>query len=157
MFHTARGLNADEAEELVQRATMETAAIARRAVRRLIDDLRAVEHEVICSGIVLASGRPASSLAQALSSHAAIHTAEGEMYRTALVQASEQHGLQVTGVRARDLYQRGAAILNIPIAELRRRVTELRRDFGPPWGQDQKEAALVAWLALAAAGEVGSS
>jgi hypothetical protein len=29
-------------------------------------------------------------------------------------------------------------------------VAELGRACGPPWAQDQKSAALVAWLALAA-------
>ncbi len=32
---------------------------------------------------------------------------------------------------------------------LRRRLVELGRDAGKPWAQDQKESALVAWLALA--------
>jgi hypothetical protein len=31
---------------------------------------------------------------------------------------------------------------------LQRRVAELGKPIGPPWTQDQKFAALVAWLAL---------
>jgi hypothetical protein len=32
---------------------------------------------------------------------------------------------------------------------LRRWIDELRREVGPPWAQDQKLAALAAWIALA--------
>jgi hypothetical protein len=57
----------------------------------------------------------------------------------------------VTGVPERDLEDRAAATLGLPVPELRRRVAELGRAGGPPWAQDQRSAALVAWLALTAA------
>jgi len=80
-----------------------------------------------------------------------MHAAEGELYRDALVHAGAACGLPVTGVPERDLDDRAAAALRLPVAELRRRVVELGRACGPPWAQDQKSAALVAWVALAAA------
>jgi hypothetical protein len=33
--------------------------------------------------------------------------------------------------------------------EVQKRLLELGRPLGPPWTQDQKYAALVAWMALA--------
>jgi hypothetical protein len=125
----------------------------------VIDELRERGHEVVGCGILLSSGRAATTLAATLASHALIHTAEGELFRDALTHASEHCELRVTGVRERELFARGAAELRVPVDELRRQVTEMGRPIGPPWRQDQKHAALVAWLALAAAPQrkVGSS
>ena len=146
----AEGLDLKKAEEVVRRATEEAQRLARQGLRAVIDDLRARGHDVIGCGIVLGSGRPATTLVATLASHALIHTAEGELFRNVLVEAGEHHDLPVTGVRERELFARGAAELSIPAGELERRVAELGRTIGPPWAQDQKYAALVAWLALAA-------
>ena len=148
-YHAAEGLDLKKAEEVVRRATDDAQRLARQGLRAVIDDLRASGHDVIGCGIVLASGRPATTLAATLASHALIHTAEGELFRKVLVRAGEHHDLPVTGVRERELFARGAAELSIPAGELERRLAELGRAIGPPWAQDQKYAALVAWLALA--------
>ena len=84
-------------------------------------------------------------------SHALIHTAEGELFRKALVNASERYGLPVTGVKERELFDRGTVDLHIPVDKLKRHVAELGRAIGPPWRQDEKLAALAGWVALAAA------
>lgn len=148
-YHAAEGLDLKEAEELLRRCTDRTRLLARRALRTVIDKMRGTGHEVIGCGILLGSGRRATTLAATLASHALIHTAEGELFRDVLVHASEHCDLPVTGVRERDLYDRGAAELRVAADELRRRVTEMGRAIGPPWRQDEKLAALVGWLALA--------
>ena len=150
-YHAAEGMDLKEAAKLVRRCTDEARRLARRAFRAALDDLRERGLDVVGCGILLGSGRPATTLAATLAAHALIHTAEGELFRDALTHASEHCDLAVTGVRERELYARGAAELRIPVEELRRRVTELGRPLGPPWRQDQKHAALVGWLTLAAA------
>ncbi len=151
-YHAAEGLEGKEAEELVRRCAEGARLLARQAIRAVIDALRERGHEVVGCGLLLASGRPRTTLAATLASHALIHTAEGELFREALTHASGHYHLPVTGVRERELYARGAAELCVPVEELERRVTELGRAIGPPWRQDEKYAALVAWLALAVAG-----
>jgi hypothetical protein len=44
----------------------------------------------------------------------------------------------------------GEATLGVARDEGRRWIDELRREVGPPWAEDQKLAALAAWIALAA-------
>jgi hypothetical protein len=149
-FHVAEGLDPGAAEELVERATRTAEALAERAVGGLVDELRSAGHQVAAAGVTLGGGRRLGTLAQILASHAAMHAAEGELYREALVHAAAARGLPVTGVPERDLHDRAAAALRVPVPELRRRVGELGRACGPPWAQDQKAAALVAWVALAA-------
>ena len=117
----------------------------------VVNNLRDKGQDVVGCGILLAAGRPATTLAATLASHALIHSAEGELFRYALIHASEHWSMRVTGVRERELYERGATEFRIAVNELRLRVSEMGRTVGPPWTQDEKQAALVGWLALAAA------
>ncbi len=100
-------------------------------------------------GITLGSGRALPALEKVLASHALIHTAEGEFYRNVVAEAGEHCGLPVLGVKEREIFERAASHLKVDAAELERRVAILGKPIGPPWTQDQKYAALVAWLALA--------
>ena len=59
-------------------------------------------------------------------------------------------GLAVTRVPRRELAVRAAVVLRRTPQQLRRVVDSLGRDLGPPWGVDQKDAALIAWLVLGA-------
>jgi hypothetical protein len=77
-----------------------------------------------------------------------MHGAEGQMYREALMHAGQACGLDVTGVPDRDLFEHAAAVLGLPVWDLRSQVAALGRNCGPPWGHDQKAAAVAAWIAL---------
>ena len=150
-YHAAQKLNLKEAAKLIKRSSEGANRLAKQAVRRAVAALQTKGHDVISGGIVLASGQPLPALAEILASHARIHTAEGELFRSALIHASKQCNLPIAGVRERELFARGAAELQISAGELRQHVTEMGRSVGPPWGQDEKNATLVAWLALRAA------
>ena len=150
-YHAAAALDLKKAEELVRRSADRAKLLARRALGAALDDLKKEGHEVAGCGILLRSGRPLTTLAATLASHALIHTAEGDLFRDALHHASQRCGLTVMGVKERELYARGAAELGLASGELQRHVTELGRPIGPPWRQDEKQAALVGWLVLAAA------
>ena len=147
-FHAAEGLPFKQAEQLIRRCTASTNALAERAVRRVVDDAEGKGYRVTGCGMLTASGRPLPALAAILASHALIHAAEGEMFRQALVRASEGCGLPVTKVRERDLLERATAALRTPAGKLQRRLADLGRPLGPPWTQDQKLATLAALLAL---------
>ena len=88
-------------------------------------------------------------LAAILQSHALIHTAEGEFFREALVQACGHCGLPVTKVKEREVWSRAAASLRLSTASLQELIAELGRPLGPPWRQDEKLASLAGWVALA--------
>jgi hypothetical protein len=147
-YHAAAELGLAEAEGFLQRCAHGARLLAQDALRTVIDELPGRNHKVVGCGILLAAGRPASTLANTLASHALIHAAEGELFRDALVHAVETLGLPVARVRERDLFARGAAEFGLSVDELERRVTAMGRALGPPWRQDEKSAALVGWLAL---------
>jgi len=151
-YHAAQRLSLPRAEQYLGRCIEKTKLLARGRVSAVVDEVREKGYAVVSAGILAASGRPLTTLEATLASHALIHTAEGELFRNALIEACEQLKLAVTKVSERELYARAETQLGLPFGELRRRVAELGRPLGPPWGQDQKHAALVAWLALAVAG-----
>src|SRR2546422_5842261 len=62
-YHAAQKLDLKEAEEVVRRCTETARLLARRAFRAVIDDLRGKGHDVVGCGILLGSGRPATTLA----------------------------------------------------------------------------------------------
>jgi hypothetical protein len=47
------------------------------------------------------------------------------------------------------IWEQGESALGVARDELRHWIDQLRREVGPPWAQDQKLAALAAWIALA--------
>ncbi len=149
-FHAAEGRPFAAAEDLIRRSTDEAVALAERAVREAVAELRAAGHEPVAGGLLLAAGRPLPGLREVLASHALIHAAEGELFRDVLRQASRGCGLRVAEVRERDLDERAGRSLRRSPEDLRRRLAGWGKALGPPWTQDEKRAALVAWLALAA-------
>jgi len=147
-FHAAEPLPFKDAEQLIRRCTKSTNGLAERAVRGVVDDAQGKGYRVAGCGMLTASGRPLPDLAAILASHALIHAAEGEMFRQALIRASEGCGLPVTKVRERELLERAETALRTPAEKLQRRLADLGRPLGPPWTQDEKLATLAALLAL---------
>lgn len=151
-YHAAAELDLGEAEPFIKLCFATSRSIAIRALGTVIERLRKDGYRMAGCGILLSSGRPSADLGGVLRSHAMIHTAEGHFFREALQDACRHHGLAITAVRERELHARASAELGAPQEELQRKVAELGRRLGPPWTQDQKCAALVACLALAAQG-----
>lgn len=148
-FHAAEGQPFPAAEALVRRSIEEAAALAETAVIDALVQVRNAGHEVRTAGLLVAAGRPLPGLREVLASHALIHAAEGELFRDALRQAGLRCGLVVTSVREKELEERATATLDRSQPDLRRQLAAWGKALGPPWTQDEKRAALVAWLALA--------
>ncbi len=151
-YHAASERPDDLAAAAALIARTERAATDRAAsaLRALVEATTAAGARVAAAGVVLGGGRPLPPLAAVLRSHAAVHAAEGELYRRVLVEACAACDLPSRGVPGRDLYAHAAAALDRDEEELRARLAALGRAAGPPWARDEKECALAAWVALAA-------
>jgi hypothetical protein len=147
-YHAAESLELGDAAALLKRCSQSTAQLSLRALRAAIEDLRGIGYRVESCGLTLGSGRALPELKKILASHALLHTAEGEFYRDALAGAGKECGLKVCGVKEKELVERGADHFRITPDELDRRLIALGKPIGAPWTQDQKYAALVAWMAL---------
>src|SRR6266446_10582366 len=148
-YHSAEKMLAGQGREFIEGVRDEARRLAYRAVREL--ESRAQEQGVKLTrcGLLLASGRPLPGLEKILVSHALIHTADGELFREALLHASARCGLRDFRIKEKELLDRAEPVLRLKSAELMGKVTELGRPFGAPWSQDEKFATVAAWLALA--------
>jgi hypothetical protein len=144
-FHAAERLPGMEAEALIGRCRRSTWALARRGLNEIGQG-----REIGACGMLIASGRALPELAAILASHALIHTAEGEFFRDAIAAACRQRRLPIERIRERELFDGCAARLKLSRAEIDERLSDWGKLLGPPWRQDEKFAALAAWLALTA-------
>jgi hypothetical protein len=149
-YHNAAEMKLDAAKRFIATALHSATQQAAERVSALLTELRGQREDVKKGGILLASGRALPELRSILASHALIHAAEGELFRTALIQACQQCAVNLTGTREREIMSVGSKRLNIKEGDLGLRLTEMGRALGRPWRQDEKLATLAAWLALPA-------
>jgi hypothetical protein len=147
-FHTAEKKPLDEARAFVSNALAEARHLATRTVESARGDLQKQGYKLDRCGLLLASGRQLPELAQILRSHALIHTADGELFRNALLDASKSCGLTVFTTKENELLESASRTLQQPYQELMARLGDASSGLGAPWTQDEKFSALVAWLAL---------
>ncbi|HKI10729.1 MAG TPA: hypothetical protein VKA02_01350 [Candidatus Acidoferrum sp.] len=152
-YHTGEKMALAEAREFIAGVREKGRDLAYRGLRDLQVELEARGYQLTRGALLLASGRPLPELEKILSSHALIHTADGELFRECLLHASSRCGLAVVSIRERELLEQAAKALRVKRPSLLRRVTELGRLFGAPWTQDEKFATLAAWLALLPSGK----
>jgi hypothetical protein len=150
-YHAAAGLDLRDAEELVVRSIAAASRHAEGAIESALARRRAQGDEVVACGVLLGSGLPPFSVSEILAVHARMHQAEGELFRAALARAAERAGLELIGVREKQLEATAGEALSLAPPEARGRLDEAGRRAGPPWARDQKDAALCAWIALRSA------
>jgi hypothetical protein len=147
-YHTGEKLPLDEARAFVSRMEKESRRLALHAIRKLKAELQEQGYSLARCGLLLASGRPLPALPQILTSHSLIHSADGELFREALLDASASCDLKAVTIKEREVLDSASRALRVKPADLTRRVAELGHAVGPPWTLDEKLASLVAWLAL---------
>jgi hypothetical protein len=125
VYHAAR-----ETPAFARDMVKESRQVAvRRGTRALRDLLAALEGHRVVAVAVPPPKRELPPLDRILASHSLVHSAEGELFRAALVIAGEKVGVAVVELAA-------SALPALSVA-------------GPPWGKDQRSAAALAWAALA--------
>lgn len=148
LYHVGQGLPLADAERLIRSSRTAFEGAARDAIEKLVAELRAAGCEPAASAVVSGDGRPLPALGAILRSHALVHAAEGELYRSVFARASEACGLPAALVPAKELSPRAARALGIATAQVASTLAALGRSSGRPWARDQKEAALAACIAL---------
>jgi len=148
-YHTAERVPRPEARGVISRIRTEAQGLAYQSIRAVQKNLLTQGYVLKCCGLLLASGRTLPSLPQILESHALIHTADGELFRGALEHASKRCGLEMFTAKEGEVLERSAEAFRVRPDAIKRRLTNLGVGLGPPWTQDEKLAALIAWLSLA--------
>ena len=147
-YHSAAKRPPTEARSFISRVRIDARRLAYQTIRSIQTILREQDYELKSCALLLASGKPLPALPQILSSHPLIHTADGELFREALIHASLRCGFKMFTAKESELLENASHALHLEPDELVRRLTSLGSALGSPWTQDEKFAALVAWLSL---------
>lgn len=144
-YHEVMDLPWEESQQAVRKSARAIAAIARKALGRLIKELQAEGMRVCGAGIVGAKDR---DLARIGNYHIRAHAAEGVLFRRVLDLAADANELKRRTLSDRELDQIAADELGAESAAVKRRLNDLGRTLAPPWRVDEKQAATAAWLVL---------
>jgi hypothetical protein len=144
-YHRARELGIGKAQKYLDREAEAARELAVQALRNAMGDL-GIRRAVAC-GMLMGSGRIPATLEATLASHPAIHTAEGDFFRDAILQAAATCKLAVRRVKEKELFDVAAVQFGMASVELKERMDGLGKVLGRPWRQDEKYAALAGWLA----------
>ena len=131
-YHAAEHLPAAEARRLVQRGIDAARRHAARAMREVVARAEREGHSVSGCAVLTGKPMPAWTVDEILAVHFRMHKAEGVLFRDVLAEAAKT--CKQTCATA------GA---------LEKTIAALGKPAGPPWGKDQKDAALAAMVALA--------
>ncbi len=138
-YHAAEDLAPDAARERVERGIEAARRIALRELRAALARERA--NEVTACALLTGNAMPDWSVEEILAVHFRMHKAEGALFRDALARASKACGLRLVAIPEKQLTQQAGSALV-------KKAATLGKPLGPPWGKDQKDAALAAMVAL---------
>ncbi|HYA62496.1 MAG TPA: hypothetical protein VED66_04790 [Candidatus Sulfotelmatobacter sp.] len=148
-YHYAASLGLTESETYLAKCVAASESLALEAVAEVVRELEGRHIGIAGSAVLLASGRPLSSLSKTLASHALIHTAEGEFFRNAIREACQRLEIRFTAIRERELEELAKTAFGHAASRVQRRISSLGSSIGPPWTKDHKMAALAAAIILA--------
>jgi hypothetical protein len=149
-YHTAERMPRQDGIKFIRGVQSEAKRLATASLRLLQAELAEGGFKIVRSALLLASGRALPELEKILASHALIHSADGELFRDSLRAACGTCEVPVEGIREKELLAPASSkALGVQHATLKRRIAALGKALGPPWSQDEKFAALAAWLTLA--------
>jgi hypothetical protein len=147
-YHAAEPLERPAAREMVQRG-LESAR--RHALQQMQDAITRAEHDgytVDGCAVLMGQPMPEWTVDEILAVHFRMHKAEGVLFRDALARAAKACQQRLVEIPERELQDCAAQVLRTTVATLTKRIDALGKSVGPPWGKDQKEAALAAMVAL---------
>ena len=147
-YHTAEKRSFEAGREFIAQVRTEARGLASRIIRSVSKNLEERGYEIKCCGLLTASGKTLPALPQILASHALIHTADGELFREAVLYACKKCGFKTFTMKEKEVGETAARTLRLSANGLAERLSDLGRTCGSPWTQDEKLAAAAAWLAM---------
>ncbi len=152
VYHQAAEMDLSAAPAFIEDIRRRVGEVLAPAVEALVASLAAQGHGVRQAVVPRGGGRIPDRLEDIVRSHSMQHAAEGEFYRDAVARACEGAGLETRRVIERELFALAADATGLGEAGVKAHLAVLGAELGPPWSEDQRYAALAAWIALAGAG-----
>jgi hypothetical protein len=148
VFHVAAELAASKAQTHIDKCLKASKGASRSALSATLRNVGG-KAKVVAAAIVANNATLPRSLEAILASHMLVHSAEGDFYRRAILEAAKSLDLKGTLVRAKDLPEAASEALSIKSSDLPDRLAQLGRVVGRPWSRDEKDAFCAACVALA--------
>jgi hypothetical protein len=149
-YHAAEDLKPAAARDVVKRGVEAAHRIAIREMRAAVKRERERENEVTACAVLVGNPMPDWSVEEILAVHFRMHKAEGVLFRDALVRATKACALKLVAVPEKLLMNEAERALATPASGLLKMIATIGMSVGPPWGKDQKDAALAGMIALKA-------
>jgi hypothetical protein len=147
-YHAAEGLKSSEARKIVKRGIDSARRIAIREMKSAVSRALAQGHTVTGCALLVGEPMPEWSVEEILAVHFRMHKAEGVLFREVIANAAEACGLKVVPVPEKSALEHAQGTLRTSPVKLNQILASLGKSIGPPWGKDQKDAALAALVAL---------
>ena len=147
-YHAAEGCKPEIARDLVKRGIGSANSIALRELRSAVKLEEKRGNKVVGCGVLVTDPMPDWTTDQILAVHFRMHKAEGVLFREALCTAAEKCKIRLARVYEKSLGAFPEKSLKMSAADLTNTISMLGKSVGPPWGKDQKEAAVAAMIAL---------
>jgi hypothetical protein len=129
----------------INRRTDIVHGITKQSITDLFSDYRPKDYSITCATLVIGSQMDPAAIANP---HIRAHALEGQLFRSALEQALNGHGIGTFILQERDAYAKAGAQLKKSCDDVRRTIQNFARSTDGPWRAEQKLAAVGAWLAL---------
>ncbi|QJR10051.1 hypothetical protein DSM104443_01102 [Usitatibacter rugosus] len=149
-YHAAEGLEPEAARKYVQGSIARAQRLATAAVRDAVKRCKAAGHEVVGCGVLIGTGMPEWTTDEILAVHVRMHKAEGELFRTVLVEGARECGFEPATLPDKTALDAAAKKFGLTRAKFDAQLAAIGKAAGPPWAQYQREAAAAALVALRA-------
>ncbi len=147
VYHQAAEAPAGTAEALIDKVRVAVEANAKAGIGALLDLLKR-DGLAVRLAVAPTGGRKLPALADIVRVHTMQHAAEGEFYRDVVAAACGALGLPVRRPVERELIPLACDRLGVDRPGLEAILKQMGAALGPPWSEDQRLAALGAWLEL---------
>lgn len=144
-YHAADGRPREEARRLIKQGRDAANRRAEKRIKEIAARCRRSDENIVGCGIVVPEPMPAWTADEILAVHIRMHKAEGLLFPTALLHAAESQRLNVSAFPEKQIAELAAHQIGEPGVE---ELLGSGKSIGPPWGKDQKLAALAAAIAF---------
>jgi len=144
-YHQVMDLPWEQSERAVQKYVTSIERVAARALRELVQKMGKSNRKVAGVSIL---GAPDRDLKRIGNPHIRAHAAEGVLFRRVLAVGAEANGLKSHTFSDRNFDEAAAAKLGASYSLVKRSLSSLNAAVAPPWRNDEKQAAMAAWLML---------
>jgi hypothetical protein len=147
-YHAAERLRPEIARDVVKRGVSAARQIAAREMRGVVRRTQEAKHKIAACAVLVGDPMPNWSVDEILAVHFRMHKAEGALFQDVLGAAARACGIPLVAVPTKQLAARARTTFGLRTSEILTQIGSLGKAVGPPWGKDQKEAALAAAIAL---------